>query len=283
MICATFSIPDAASLPGTRPLFPGLRHGHNAPGRATRGLGGGPSSCAALFAMPTPPSPKAVLPANDRDGPEGDRRLVDAALAGDAGALQRLANLLTPVIQVRVGYALLRRRALYRGDPRARLEDLVQDTFVELFREGGRVLRAWDGSRGMSLTSFVGLVAEQRAYAFLRNRKASAKLEDLESGEDDEVGARIDARSWDPESRAATREQLRMLLDHLRAELSPAGRVLFERLLVNEEPIAKVADELKMSVSAVQAWSSRLRRRAAALAEELQNDGPQVRAQAATP
>ncbi len=58
--------------------------------------------------------------------------------------------------------------------------------------------------------------------------------------------------------------------------------MLFERLLVNEEPIAQVAADLKMSVAAVQAWSSRLKRRAAALAEELLGDGPAARAKAAT-
>ena len=47
------------------------------------------------------------------------------------------------------------------------------------------------------------------------------------------------------------------------------GRVMFERLLVQDEEIARVAADLGMTVPAVQAWSSRLRRRIAALSEEL--------------
>lgn len=293
MSCVPDMPSEAAISPHVRPrarrvLFATPRRGQNAPRRPARVRGLGPvlraappvAGRAAPLAMPT--TSPAVVPPEDRTDPDGEKRLVDAALAGDEAALHRLATLLAPVIQQRVAYALLRRRTLYRGDARARLEDLVQDTFVELFREGGRVLRLWDRARGRSLTSFVGLVAEQQVYAFLRNRKASAKLEDLEAGDDDDVGARVDGYAWSPESQAATREQLRVLFDHLRAELSPVGRVLFERLLVNEEVIASVAADMNMSISAVQAWSSRLRRRAAALAEEILGDGPPAGAKAAS-
>lgn len=270
--------------PARNPLFQGPWGGHNhLPGAARRlAL----VSVVTRFACPPMPTPPSSLPASatSRSDPARDRRLVDAALAGQEQALHELAKLLAPVIQTRTGYALLRRRGHYQGDARARLEDLVQDTFVELFRDGGRVLRAWDERRGMSLASFAGLVAEQRVYAFLRNRKASARLEELDGGEDDGngVGSQPDDRAWDPESRAASREQLRLLLDHLRAELSPAGRVLFERLLVNEEAIAQVASEMGMSVSAVQAWSSRLKRRAAALLDELSNEAAPARPQVVT-
>jgi RNA polymerase sigma-70 factor (ECF subfamily) len=201
----------------------------------------------------------------------GDAALVKDALAGDVAAMDRLAALLMPAIQGRVARVLLRRRGLYGGDARARLEDLVQDTFVELFRDGGRVLRAWDPGRGLGLAGFAGLVAEQRVYAFLRSRKASARLEDLEDGDGDgaEIGARPGPDAWDPEARAASREHVEKVLDHLRAELSPMGRVMFERLLLNDEAIADVAADTGMSVSAVQVWSSRLRRRIAVLSEEI--------------
>lgn len=190
------------------------------------------------------------------------------ALGGSDAALDRLAALLLPAIQARVAHVLLRRRGLFSGDARARLEDLVQDTFVELFRDGGRVLCAWDPARGLALTSFAGLVAEQRVYAFLRNRKASARLEDLDDGDSD-LSAHAGPAAIDPEARAASREHVEKVVDLLRAELSPIGRVMFDRLVLGDEAIAEVAADTGMTISAVQAWSSRLRRRLSALSEEL--------------
>ena len=219
-------------------------------------------------------SPSLADPSTPRTSEKAsdEAALVKAALSREQGALDRLGALLLPAIQGRVARVLFRRRALYSGDARARLEDLVQDTFVELFRDGGRVLRAWDAARGLDLTGFAGLVAEQRVYAFLRSRKASARLEDLDDGGADTgagLGAHPAPEAWSPEARAASREHVEKVLDHLRAELSPMGRVMFERLLVQDEEIARVAADLGMTVPAVQAWSSRLRRRIAALSEEL--------------
>ena len=73
----------------------------------------------------------------------------------------------------------------------------------------------------------------------------------------------------DPEGRLLSREDLARLVDRLRGELSPLGLQLFHDLVVHEEPIASVAARTGMSVAAVQAWSSRLKRRIAALAAEL--------------
>src|SRR5689334_24844964 len=88
---------------------------------------------------------------------------IEAALSGDEGALRGLLRELTPVIQARVARALLRRRGLARGeDPRQRLADIAQDVYLELFRDRAKLLRSWDPARGLSLTNFVGLVAEQR-------------------------------------------------------------------------------------------------------------------------
>jgi len=227
--------------------------------------------------MTTLPSLADPSPPRTSEKASGDAALVKAALNRESGALDRLGALLLPVIQGRVARVLFRRRALYNGDARARLEDLVQDTFVELFRDGGRVLRAWDPARGLDLAGFAGLLAEQRVYAFLRSRKASARLEELDDGGADTgagLGAHPAPEAWNPEARAASREHVEKVLDHLRAELSPMGRMMFERLLVKEQEIASVAADLGMTVPAVQAWSSRLRRRIAALSEEIVHGKP---------
>ncbi|WP_437914926.1 hypothetical protein WME73_05025 [Sorangium sp. So ce302] len=65
----------------------------------------------------------------------------------------------------------------------------------------------------------------------------------------------------------------------------PLGLSLLEALLIEEEPIASVCARTGMSACAVQAWSSRLRRRFAALAAgggEHARSGPGGRSRAAS-
>lgn len=206
--------------------------------------------------------------ATDVAHPDTNKALLDAALAGDAGAIRSLVRALTPVVQARVGRALLRRRALVNGDLRERTSDLVQDVFVELLRDGGRALRAWDPARGLSLPNWVGLIAEQRAAAALRGRRAAMGFDvSMEDAPDAQAPP-----GDDPEASLLARDRLQHVLDVLRAELSPLGMSLFQALVVEEEAIASVASRTGMSISAVQAWSSRLKRRIAAILDELSVD-----------
>lgn len=202
---------------------------------------------------------------------------VARALSGDERALRRLVDECAPTIQARVARGLLRRRALARGeDVRQRLADFAQDVYVELFRDGGKVLRSWDPARGMGLQGFVGLVAEQRVAALLRSRKRSPWAEEL-MGEDDEA---LDAAAPDepgPEARLVSRDALLHVVDLVRAEVSPLGLQMFHALIVNEESIGAVAERAGMTTSAVQAWSSRLKRLVARLAGEVARAGGEER------
>ena len=97
--------------------------------------------------------------------------LVRRALTGDQTALTRLIAVLTPVIQVRVARTLLaRRHRLASGcDVRQEVEDLSQEVILALFSRDAHVLRDWQAERGLSLESFVGLVAERQVLSFLRS------------------------------------------------------------------------------------------------------------------
>lgn len=239
-----------------------------------------------LFAPPPrealpPPAPRVgdlwypFAPVGDeraQSGPGGpvteiSRQQVEIALGGDGAAIRALVTELTPLIQARVARALLRRRALARGaDVRQRLDDLVQDVFVELFRDDGRVLRAWDPARGLGLRGYVGMIAEQRVLATLRRRSRNPWSEELTVDEgrfDDAAGPH------DPELDVSSRQELERLFDRLKASLSPLGRDLFQRLILDEEAIASVCAATGMSTAAVQAWSSRLKRLIQGLAAEI--------------
>ncbi|XXX78610.1 sigma factor [Sorangium sp. So ce134] len=189
--------------------------------------------------------------------------VLTSALGGEIQSLRSVIAALTPVIHARVGRALHRRSARFAGGGDERMDDLVQDVFVELFRDGCRALRAWDPARGLSLANWVGLIADQRVAAALRRRRRHPDAAALPLDDAPEEGARS---GDDPEARVLARDQLARPLGLLRAELSPLGRELFEALLIEEEPIASVCARTGMSTSAVQAWSSRLKRRFAELA-----------------
>ncbi|MEP7126271.1 MAG: hypothetical protein ABJE95_35395 [Byssovorax sp.] len=197
------------------------------------------------------------------------QELVLSALGGDGAAVRRMVAGLTPVIQARVARTLLRRSALVAGRGREWLDDLVQDVFVELFRDSGRALRAWDPARGLSLVNWVGLIAEQRASAALRGRKRDLDIADVPLDDAPEERAPLE---YDPEANMLARDQLTHLLDLLRSELSPLGLQLFHALIAEQESIPSVSARLGMSTSAVQAWSSRLKRRVAELMAELSVD-----------
>jgi RNA polymerase sigma-70 factor (ECF subfamily) len=191
---------------------------------------------------------------------EDSAGLVRRALAGDQTALTRLVAGLTPVIQARVARTLLARRSrLGSGrDVRQEVEDLTQEVFLSLFSNEARVLRRWQAERGLSLENFVGLVSARYVVSFLRSAKRTHWNEDLVPDEE------LDSGSFEPgpEEAAASREQLRLLLERLREKLSPLGHWLFDLLFVQEMSIPETMAASGLSADAVYAWRSRLRRMA---------------------
>jgi DNA-directed RNA polymerase specialized sigma24 family protein len=193
-----------------------------------------------------------------------DARLRDRAVAGDAQATRQLIGQLVPVIQARVARCLAQNDA--RRNLKEEVRDLTQDVLASLFENGGRLLRAWDPERGLSLANFVGLVARRQALSLLRTRRRSPWAEDPVG----DLGPLLPDGDG-PEAQVASREVLEKLLAGLEAELSPLGLELFELLVVQQLEVDEVIARTRMSRDAVYAWRSRLgkliRQRAAALGE----------------
>lgn len=206
---------------------------------------------------------------------DDEHESVRNALAGDAAAVRWLVRHLSPVIQARVARALLR-RAFGGRSTRQEVEDMTQEVFVALFEDSGKVLRSWQPERGMSLANFIGLVAERQVTAILRSGRRSPWTEDPTLVEEME---RPSDHALGPEARVASQQLLAVLLDRVRATLSPKGLDLFERLFVREESVEAVCAATAMSHDAVYAWRSRLGKLVRAfLAEEVSDSvgGPQL-------
>ena len=206
-----------------------------------------------------------------------ERALLDQALSGDVAATRRLVAMLMPVVQARVARTLVRRRGGSGRDARQEVGDLAQDVFAALFADDGKVLRAWDPARGLTLASFCGLVAEREAASILRSGRrspwteAATELEELEK----DLGEVPDV-----ELRVASREQLGRLVDRLREALSPRGLELFHRLIVEEEAVESVCASTGMSSDAVYAWKSRIAKVLRKLAADFAASEPRTIAKA---
>lgn len=192
---------------------------------------------------------------------------VERALARDPEAMRVFLDSTTPIVQARVVRALLRRRGGGSGrDLRQEMQDLVQAVFLAVFEEDGKALRAWSPERGLSLSNYVGLLAEREVASILRSGRRSPFTEDPTEGDDldDATGAAPSMHG-----QIASREMLERLLDALRTTLSPKGLRVFQMLYVEERSVEDLQAELGMGAEAVYQWRSRIGKQVRKLIAEL--------------
>jgi RNA polymerase sigma-70 factor (ECF subfamily) len=199
-----------------------------------------------------------------------DRELVDRALAKDQASLDRLLELVVPALYLRVAFVLRRRAAAARGrDVRQELDDMVQDVLLRLFADRGKILRDWDPERGLTIERFVGLVAERHIASQLRSHRRNPWTEDptlaelLNEQEDLAPSAEV---------RFANREMCELILDRLRARLSPLALHLFYALIVDGRDVGTVAAETKLPKRAMYNWKHRLLRTVHEIAGEIEKE-----------
>jgi RNA polymerase sigma factor (sigma-70 family) len=192
------------------------------------------------------------------------RDLVRNALAREPAAVRALVDRLSPVIERKVAATLWKRTP--GREVRQEVRDMTQAVFLSLFEDDGKALRAWDPARGSPLEAFVALLAHRQVISLLRRGRTSPWPDEPTEAERLE---RIAPTSLGPESVIASREHLTALLDRIQEELSPLGLELFQRLIVEEEPLADVAAKTGRSEQALYQWRSRLLRQIRALSAEI--------------
>ncbi|MEM7356284.1 MAG: sigma-70 family RNA polymerase sigma factor [Acidobacteriota bacterium] len=216
-------------------------------------------------------APDHEHPADKTDPVSTDLAVADVerALAGEPKALAQLIDRLTPVIHARVAGLVLSSSAASGSRLRQEVEDLVQEVFVALFADQARVLRSWNPARGMSLRSFVGMVAKRRAVSILRSGKKNPRHEEPTLPEElDRVAIDTAGR------RLESRDLLREILWRLKSELSPLGWKLFHWLFVEQRSVGEIGRDAQMSADAIYAWRSRLRRLAVRMRRDIESMAP---------
>ncbi|MCA9525218.1 MAG: sigma-70 family RNA polymerase sigma factor [Myxococcales bacterium] len=199
----------------------------------------------------------AKLLAFRRPPPEDDGALVRACLDGDRRAGRALLDRLLPVVHARVRRCL--RGASLEG---VDAEDLVQAIWVGLLAEDGRVLRAWDPTRGASLQNYVGQIAQRKTLNALEHARAArrgggAAGLPLDEARDEALGPPADARAED-------RDLLDRLATHLKAALPERGWLVFRLLYTDGCEVGEVADALQVTAQVVYNWRFRIRKEAEA-------------------
>lgn len=175
-------------------------------------------------------------------GSEIDDRTLRSAAAGDPVASRALVE----TYQVRV-FALVSRTLAGRG--RATIEDVAQDTFLQVFRRLGSFAPAGPAK----LSTWILTIAARRAIDELRKQRPALLAEVERAG---------DARGDD----RAIRKELVAAIEAALRELSPELRAAFVLREYHGLDYAEIATALAIDLGTVK---SRLSRARAALRERL--------------
>ncbi len=183
-----------------------------------------------------------VPPSEQADLEETD--LVARCQAGDAAALRKLFAR----ERVRV------HRVLYRVvGSNAHMDDLLQDTFLEVFRS----LKGFRGDS--SLRTWIDRCAVRAAYAHFRRKARSPSLEPVQD---------VSSGAPSPEDRACRREAVRRLYAEL-DRLEPRQRLAFTLFAVDGRSLREIATIMDSTLTTAKLRTWRARR---ALAKRAQQD-----------
>lgn len=142
----------------------------------------------------------------------------------------------------------------------------MQDVMLKLFAERGRVLRAWDPDRGLTLRGFLRRVVRFHVLQLFRSSVRNPWRDRLTESHSEVAGEDSDAilhQLWLWEVR-----------DLLLADESEHGRALYVGLFVEHRSAEDVGEQNNMSRDAVYQWRSRFKRRAARLLADEKRSTP---------
>ncbi len=180
--------------------------------------------------------------------------LVALALSGRGAAARVLTRRLLPVIRGRVAAHFARRAGQRIGAHDA--DDMVQDIWATLLQDGGRLLRAYDPTRGMTLEGYVGLLCRRELW---RRGEQAARLKRGGGQVFETLDDPLPDGGALPEEEAVGRDLLAGLLAHLRATLPVRGRAVLAYVYEDARDPQEAAEALGVNLQVVYNWQHRIR------------------------
>ena len=143
--------------------------------------------------------------------------------------------------------------------------DLHNDLFVALLEDDRRRLRAFKGSNGCSVRSWVRVITIRRCIDALRKRRKTISIHESDDGTQ---GVQLVDESENPFENlvAAETAQRHGQLERLTDELAPNDRLLLEMLYIHKMGADAISAALKIKKGAVYTRKTRLIQRLQTLA-----------------
>lgn len=180
-----------------------------------------------------------------------DLDLVRRCLADEAGAWDVFVRRSTPAIRRGAALGLRKFRV---SDPSA-LENVLQQVYVELLRDGKKALRSYQGKS--DLEGWLAVVALRTAYHLLRKEKPEAALQEF-----------LPASPAPAPGERAERSEFLDRLDAAFRKLEPRELRLLRLAFYEERSYQEIADSLGMPLNSVSPLLIRAKERLKKLLEE---------------
>lgn len=179
------------------------------------------------------------------------RRVLD----GDAAALGATLAELLPVVRAAALRELVRQSREPPRRARQEAEDIVQDVLLKLLAGARGKLHTWTPDRGASLAGYVRLLTRHHVADVLRRKRTNPFAN--RPTEPCQLDRKLADRP-DPERLAAERQELRVIIERARRQLSALGLDMFQRLWLEAEPIAAICAATGQTPAAVYQWRRRI-------------------------
>lgn len=183
--------------------------------------------------------------------PSEDLELVRRCLADEAGAWDAFVRRATPALRRGAQLAL---RKFHVADPGA-LENVQQQVFVELLRDGKKALRSYQGKS--DLEGWLAVVALRTAYHLLRKERPEASLAEF-----------LPASPGPAPGERAERGEFLDRLDAAYRRLDPRELKLLRLVFYEERSYQEVAEALDLPLNSVSPTLIRAKERLKKLLEE---------------
>lgn len=194
--------------------------------------------------------------------PDLPPQVIARALDGDRVASRQFYDAYDPTVRWAVAMRVRRWPELV-----PRFEDLVQEVWMELLRNGGKRLRYYKGDRGLSFRGFLGFIAARHGWRRARVVLARDERDAVVAGD---LGSEQDEQdALDLLQRLIEADLFERLNERVDTELDEVEQKIFHDNLVEGETLRAIAQRLGLKEAAVQQRKKRLYDKLRALVSEL--------------